>query len=122
MQFFYLEFGKLQYISLLLILTLFSLLIVPSQALSYPSHIEPLEVTENFKFEGFYSNIRKNTKSDIMDGTWQGILDLHPRVLNGSYGIRVTSLSVKKISLIIYASYYLYHRYSSKASYSLLRV
>ena len=105
-----------------MILSLFSLLIVPSQALSYPSLIEPLDVTENFKFIGFYSNIRENTKSDIMDGTWQGILDLHPRVLNGSFRIRVTSLSVKKISLIIYASYYLYRSCSSKASYSFVRL
>jgi hypothetical protein len=105
-----------------MIFTLISLLIVPSQALTYPSHIEPLEVTENFRFKTFYSSFRENTKSDVIDGEWQGILDLYPRVLNGSYRIRVTSLNVKKISLIIYASYYLYHKPSPEASYSLCQV
>ncbi|MFW9905724.1 MAG: hypothetical protein ACFFFH_15430 [Candidatus Thorarchaeota archaeon] len=103
------------------ILCLFLLLVKPYQALTYPSHIEQIEVSENFTL--YYSDFKKDYSSNMIDGSWQGILDLHPRILNGSYNIKVTKLDIKNISLIIYVSYILYRGYKEfDDSYSVIRV
>ncbi|MFW9854488.1 MAG: hypothetical protein ACFFFG_05490 [Candidatus Thorarchaeota archaeon] len=92
-----------------LILSTLSIIAVPSQALPVPSRIEPLDVTVNFEF-AFYK-FRTNYGLKKVESSWRGILDLHPRFLNGSYNIKVLRLDVENVSLIIHAAYVLCQRY-----------